>query len=191
METRIQQLSLCHDLNGTDVPMDSKFNGFSGFRGVLHAMRKVSSFLLLILFNGLVFYSPESSSFNQGDYEANAIFGSTGFMVSMARLRQRVANEMERFDGQSAGVLLYEFRESKTATEEVKFEMERMVGFEESEDGNNDDDYDGREYKIEKMRRGVGVLRSGVETIIGQLDDFFDEIVEGRKKLLDMCSSRR
>ncbi|EXB87377.1 hypothetical protein L484_016724 [Morus notabilis] len=191
METRIQQLSLCDDLNWIDVPMDSKFNGFSGFRGVLHAMRKVSSFLLLILFNGLVFCLPESSSFNdQGDnYEANAILGSAGFMVSMARLRQRVANEMEQFYGQS-GILLYEFRGSKTTMEELKVVLERMAEFEEE---SNDDDHninnDDLQYQIEKLRSGFGLLRSGVETIIGQLDDFFDEIVEGRKKLLDMCSS--
>ncbi|XP_062077336.1 uncharacterized protein LOC133782143 [Humulus lupulus] len=200
METRIQPLlSLC-DLN-ENVPMDSKFNGFGGFRGVLHAMRKVSSLLLLILLNGLVFCWPELFNFDhhhhhhhQGDGYGGLnnnmlVMGSEGFTVSMSRLRQRVGSIMEQYfvDGPhtAAGIILYEFRESKSAMEELKGELERMVEFEVGDD----DDRRNIQERIDKLKRGFGLLRNGVETIIGQLDDFFDEIVEGRKKLLDMCSS--
>ena len=192
METRIQPLSLC-DLN-ENIPIHSKFNGFGGFRGVLHAMRKVSSLLLLILLNGLVFYWPEVFNFDHqgGWYEGNnMLLGSEGFMVSMSRLRQRVGSVMEQIiDGPQPGIILYEFRESKSAMEELKVELERMVEFELFVDGDDNNDHDIQE-RVDKLKRGFGLLRSGVETVIGQLDDFFDEIVEGRKKLLDMCSSHK
>ncbi|KAF4359045.1 uncharacterized protein LOC115724531 [Cannabis sativa] len=188
METRIQPLlSLC-DLN-ENVPMDSKFNGFGGFRGVLHAMRRVSSLLLLILLNGLVFCWPELFNF---DHHHHGDEGSEGFMVSMSRLRQRVGTIiMEQYNNHT--IILHEFLESKSAMEELKGELERIVEFDEVVDDDDDDDEDHHymiiEERIDRLRRGFGLLRNGVESIIGQLDDFFDEIVEGRKKLLDMCSS--
>ncbi|PON52581.1 BPS1-like protein [Parasponia andersonii] len=189
METRIQPLSLCDLTDNT--PMHSKFNGFGGFRGVLHAMRKVSSLLLLILLNGLVLCWPEVFNFDQYQrgYEGNNIsLGSEGFMVSISRVRKRFGNVMEQIiGGPQPGIILYEFRESKSAMEELKLELERSVEFELFGDG---DDHDIQE-RIDKLKRGFGLLRCGVETIIGQLDDFFDEIVEGRKKLLDMCSSHK
>ncbi|KAI4298983.1 hypothetical protein L6164_032485 [Bauhinia variegata] len=175
METRIQPLSQC--LNQS-ISMESKYNGFSGFRGVLYAMRSVSSLLLMILLCGLA-YSCSSSCFQQRGYEGNMIFGS-GFMVSMASLQQKVAEEIGQIEGQP-GILLFEFQQAKISMEELKVELERIVGFEEGVE---------IQEKVDNFKSCFGLLRCGVETITGQLDDFFDEIVEGRKKLLDMCSHR-
>ncbi|KAL3538537.1 hypothetical protein ACH5RR_001903 [Cinchona calisaya] len=176
METRAQHLSLRFDEN---VLIESKFNGFTGFRGVLYAMRNVSSLLLLIMLSGLVFYWPQTSLW-QGDYEGNTVFGS-GFMVSTARLHQRIAAEINHIEGQPR-ILLYEFQRARNAMDEMKQDLEGNMLYESSE-------MDIQE-KAENFKNCFEMLKAGAESIIAQLDDFFDEIVEGRKKLSDMCTHR-
>lgn len=173
METRIEPLSQCLIQN---ISMESKLNGFSGFRGVLYAMRSVSSLLLMILLSGLA-YCWSSSCFHQG-YDGHMVFGSD-FMVSMAILQQKVAEEIDQIEGQP-GILLFEFQQAKSAMEELKVELERIASL----------SYAEIQEKVDNVKSCFGLLRCGVDTITGQLDDFFDEIVEGRKKLLDMCSHR-
>lgn len=106
--------------------------------------------------------------------ESKSVFGS-GFMVSASRLYEKV---MENEDGQN-GVLLYEFWNARSAIDELKTEVERIRG--------TGMEFDVSE-RVEKVKSCFVGLQCGVENMIVQLDDFFDEIVEARKKLSDLCT---
>lgn len=184
IERRIEPLLLSFTGNNTLPLMQSNLNGFSGFRGVLYAMRCATSLLLMILLGGLVYGGgATTSTFIDGGYldgeATDTVFGSN-FMVSIARLRRRVAHGLERIgEEEQPGILLHELRRARITMEEVRSVLEGGAGA-------------GAEVgeMTERLRDCFGGLRSGVESTVGQLDDFFDEIVEGRKKLLDLCSHR-
>lgn len=174
MDTRIRPLSLRTE----KLSMESKPNGFNGFRGILHAMRNVTSLLLTILVWGVVFWW-ETGGDNRGSERRGVGGGGTttmfedgvsGLMDSMERLRGRIEVEIERCSDGKPGLLMSEFRRVKTVIQEV--------GKKKAWD------------EIERLKSCIAVLRSGGESVVGQLDDFFDEIVEGRKIVLDICSHR-
>lgn len=183
--TRIESLSQRLNQN---ISVESKSSEFNGFRGVLHAMRSVSSLLLMILLCGVAYCWSSSSCFDDhqqdGDNnEGQLVFGSS-FVASMARLKHKVAKEIDQINEQAqGGIVLLEFQKAKIAMEELKVELERIVVYREAQQ-------EIFQAKVDNLKHCFGLLRCGVETLTGKLDDFFDEIVEGRKKLLDMCSHK-
>ncbi|KAJ0734321.1 hypothetical protein HanPI659440_Chr11g0418691 [Helianthus annuus] len=174
-ETRIKPLTMKFE---EITLVQSKFNGFNGFRGALYALKNISSLLLKVMVNGLVYCSSETSfpslsHINTTISNENRTIFKTDFMVSAARLNEMVN---EREDGQD-GILLNEFQKAAHAMDELKRELERIRGFETRFDISR---------RVENLKSCFGVLQCGIENIVVQLDDFFDEIVENRKKLLEL-----
>ncbi|KAK9069601.1 hypothetical protein SSX86_011505 [Deinandra increscens subsp. villosa] len=175
VETRIKPLTLRFE---EDSLVELKFNGFNGFRGALYALKNISSLLLKIMVNGLVYCSDKtscssSSYMNTSSYNESRTLFRTNFMVSAARLNEMVNEREEGNDG----ILLYEFQETTHAVNELKRELERVRG-------------SGMELdispRVEILKSCFGGLQCGIENTIVQLDDFFDEIVESRKKVLEL-----
>ncbi|GER42887.1 ubiquitin C-terminal hydrolases superfamily protein [Striga asiatica] len=183
VETRAQTLCLKFDSENYNVLSESKLNKYNNsFRGVLCAMRNVGTLLLAILLNGLVYFGSETSLGQDKRYdEAQNLFNEPGFIASAATLHHRVLHSVSR-PGCQPGLILHELRNYKFALNELKIEMEGVIR---QETGHVD--VCG---KVDNLRECLGLLRCGAERIIGQLDDFFDEIVESRKMLLDICSHR-
>ncbi|GFP87128.1 hypothetical protein PHJA_000856500 [Phtheirospermum japonicum] len=178
-QTKVQSLSLRIKEN---FIADLRYNKYNGFQGALYAMRNVSTLLLVILLSGLVYFWPETSFCQENDHEEviNSFIGS-GFVVSSANLHQRMVNAIS-YLGVQPGVVLLELQSAKYALDELKIAIESTdIEYE------NEIDID---IRVDNLRSCFEVLQCGAEGIIGQLDDFFDEIVEGRKKLFDMCSHR-
>lgn len=172
METRVEQLSLRF---GETTPSESKLNGFNGFRGVLHAMSNMSSLLLAALLWGLVCWWPGCRAATSAGDDTCAL--EPGYMASIARLQQRVSAEIDGA-GSRTGPLAQEFWRSKASLEDLREQLDRTGGGEDAHD------------RAEHLRTCLALLRSGIDNIAGQLDDFLDEIVEARKKLWDICSLR-
>ncbi|KAG0501719.1 hypothetical protein HPP92_001791 [Vanilla planifolia] len=183
VENRVRPLAL--QLDERVLSMESKLHGFNGFRGVLYAMRNVSSYILIILLWGSVSYWPDPGSGDNVTAAEGMLFCGSGFMVSLATLRQKLVGEIGGM-GVRPGILMHEFRQARIAMEELREKMELAGGpmgcFELDGGGGGD--------ARERLKGWVVLLRSGTENLVGQVDDFFDEIAEGRKKLLDLCSHR-
>lgn len=176
VENRVRPLAL--RLDERVLSVESKLHGFNGFRGVLYAMRNVSSFILIVLLWGCVCYWPDRSLDCRDDSGESALFYGSEFMVCLARLRERLSAAMaiEGVEGRKR-ILMQEFRQARVVAEEVWEEM--------------DGDARGTtEERVERLKDWFGLLRSGTENLVNQLDDFFDEIADGRKKMLDLCSHR-
>lgn len=169
----------------------AKWNGFNGFRGVMYAMKNTSSLLLMLLLWGLVY------SFNENSIAVDNLCFRSSFFASSSRLQQRVDAEINRVKSSIKTTMysrpaffLYEFGKTQSLMGELWTRLDlRSRGSQQS--NNNTVDYqESLIDKIQQLEHFFGLVKSGLENIDSQLDDFFDEIVDGRKMLLDICSQR-
>lgn len=178
-DARIAPLSLQLDarllLRATDAV---RLTGFNGFRGLLYALHNASSLLLLILASGAVSCAAAHPFAGDDALDGGA---DAGFMASIAMLQQRMAEEAES-DGPAPGIRMCEFRCARAAVEAAREEVERVAATGRKCEGG------GAKDKVEELKAWLDVLRTGTDSLVCQLDDFLDDIVEGRKELSDLCS---
>ncbi|CAD6342784.1 unnamed protein product [Miscanthus lutarioriparius] len=171
-------------------PLEFKLNAFNGFRGVLYVLRNATSFLLVLLISGTVTCLPDlTAGCSAVAHHQQLRASGGGYVASVARLRQRVAQEMEGCiigGGSAGGIMMYEFRQARAAIDGLKQDFDRVGTM----GGYGDDIGDSLGQRAEIINGWVGMLRSGAEAVIAELDDFFEEIVEGRKMLSHLCSHR-
>ncbi|KAJ1286457.1 hypothetical protein BS78_03G353300 [Paspalum vaginatum] len=176
-DARLAPLSLQLDERLLLRATDARLAGFNGFRGLLYALHNASSLLLLILASGAVSRAAACSAPCASDAGADA------FTASIAMLQQRMAEEEEPG---APGIRMCEFRCARSAVEAASEEVERAAaaaaGRECEAAGGGVKD------KVEELKAWLDVLRTGTDSLVCQLDDFLDDIVEGRKELSDLCS---
>ncbi|XP_052142481.1 uncharacterized protein LOC127762139 [Oryza glaberrima] len=172
VETRAEALAL---RLAETVPPDAKFTGFNGFRGVLCATRMLTSFLLTLLSWGVLHYWPDAGGAG-GATDCGAYFGAA-FASALARAQQRAAAAAAAVSPSvvdaGGGAMMHEFRRARAAVEQARDAVDRAG--------------DVAAAAAEVALR-ADALRSGCEDVIALIDDLFDEVAEGRKKLLDLCS---
>ncbi|CAD6228923.1 unnamed protein product [Miscanthus lutarioriparius] len=186
-DARIAPLSLQLDerllLRATDT---ARLTGFNGFRGLLYALHNASSLLLLILASGAVSCAAAAAGGGPcaADDDAGGADAGAGFMASIAMLQQRMAEEAESDGpGGAPGIMMCEFRCARAAVEAAREEVERAAATGRKCEGGG-----GVKDKVEELKAWLDVLRTGTDSLVCQLDDFLDDIVEGRKELSDLCS---
>jgi hypothetical protein len=182
-DARIAPLSLHLDERLLLRATDARLAGFNGFRGLLYALHNASSLLLLILASGAVSCAAAAGGPCAGADDA----GSDGFTASIAMLQQRLAEEAES-DGPGAapGIRMCEFRCARAAVEAAREEVERAAAAGRKCEGGGGGS--AVKDKVEELKAWLDVLRTGTDSLVCQLDDFLDDIVEGRKELSDLCS---
>uniref|UniRef100_A0A0E0K100 Uncharacterized protein n=1 Tax=Oryza punctata TaxID=4537 RepID=A0A0E0K100_ORYPU len=168
VETRAEALAL---RLAETVPPDAKFTGFNGFRGVLCATRMLTSFLLTLLSWGVLHYWPDDAA-AAAAADCDAYFGAA-FASALARAQQRAAAAAAAPSVAGGGAMMHEFRRARAAVEQARDAVDRAG--------------DVAAAAAEVTLR-ADALRSGCEDVIALIDDLFDEVAEGRKKLLDLCS---
>uniref|UniRef100_A0A0E0EGU4 Uncharacterized protein n=1 Tax=Oryza meridionalis TaxID=40149 RepID=A0A0E0EGU4_9ORYZ len=164
-------------------PRDLNLNAFNGFRALLYALRNATSFLLAILLSATL----SSCLPDHLISSSTAPAPGAGYASSMARLRHRVAQEMHALDAPAAdGIMMYEFRQAKAGIDSLKADLDRVVATGTGYAAHPED----MAQRADIVKGWLAMLSSGAEAIIAELDDLFDDIVEGRKMLSDLCSHR-
>ncbi|XP_047320895.1 uncharacterized protein LOC124924959 [Impatiens glandulifera] len=173
------------NFDNINVMNEFKLIEFNGFKGVLYAISNVSSLLFAILVYGLMNYSPEYGYLKgDDDLSGRLLFGS-GCLISMERLKKKVAMEIERTQEGNEGLLMYEFKRTMSAVEVLEIRLRETRGRVAWRKNLK------IRKKIDDLKDCLEMLKSGTQIIRVEIHDFIDEIMEERKKMFDFSISKQ
>ncbi|XP_042386426.1 uncharacterized protein LOC121978112 [Zingiber officinale] len=142
---------------------ESRYDVSNGFRSMLYALRNSGTLLLILLWNSMQY---KSHFVAVAIGEAYSPFLALEMTLYIANLQQRMV---------------------RSKTEELREELESIETWRcdiEVGDGGE------KVKEMEELKGSFGMLRSGSESLVWELDDLFDEIVEAKKKFLYLSSRR-
>ncbi|BFI03409.1 hypothetical protein MPTK1_1g03570 [Marchantia polymorpha subsp. ruderalis] len=184
MEHKIESEGRLTVNNLGDKHVENKFVKWNGFWGVLFAMKITSSYICRLLLSAIVYAGPNPSL----NFETVAV--RVPWTNSLVRLQQRVNDEVSKTRNvrKCTTMLSHEMEFVETTLAEVRSHIPTSLRGPTLPLPNTEG--------LEKIRQRVSALKqllqkfqTGVEAIDWHVNDLFDEIVEGRNKLLNIVNS--
>ncbi|CAM6115831.1 unnamed protein product [Calypogeia fissa] len=182
METKIEAAGKL-TVNLGDKHVENKFVKWNGFWGVLFALKNMTAYICRLLLCAVVYIGPIPA------LNAELVSVKSLWSASLVRLHQSVTEEIGKTQSGRKCPIMFssdvELLEGALADLRTQLQpVMRGAGF------RNDD---GEKFRqtIQSLKKGSQKLQTGVETVDWHINDLFDEIVEGRNKLLNLFSASR
>lgn len=169
------------NVNLGDKHVENKFVKWNGLWGVLFALKNTSSYICRLILCAAVFIGPIPT------LNAELVSVKSLWSASLVGLHQSVMEEIGKTKNvrKCPIMLSSEVERLEGALADLRTQLQpvmRGTGF-------RNDDGEKFKHTIKTLRRGSQMLQSGLESVDWHVNDLFDEIVEGRNKLLNLFNA--
>lgn len=165
-------------VNLVDKHVENKFVKWNGFWGVLFALKNTSSYISRLLLCAIVFIGPIPTLIGE------LVSVKSLWSASLVRLHQSVTEEIAKTkNAKKCPIMLsseVELLESTLA--DLRTQLQPVM----RGPASRNDDGEKFRQTIQNLKKGSQKLQAGVESVDWHINDLFDEVVEGRNKLLNL-----